>query len=333
MMGRRMLKYSRVRGLTIVELLVVIAIMATLFALLLPAIQAVRERSRMTTCMNSLRQIGLAVVNFADSNQQRLPASWRTIRDDKAKAEPIAEYHLQRTSFSWRTTILPYLDEQSLHDEIDFSSTPIATENAEGVGIALPLFQCPTTQGYPRSVFTAGVDSGSGMGGNDYVHVYMIGIREDEDPNRISGQQVSGAWYGLNRYESLRSGGQYVHETERPGARNGAPLRYIVDGISKTMLIAEKAGWPNAYVDGQRLDRSPWGEGVWAAAELGGFGKARINWSNFPSIYSFHSSGAHVVMCDGSVRFLSDDTSTGIVVELCSRDEREADSLAAIEHH
>lgn len=327
-LGRHMPKYSRSHGLTIVELLVVITIVAALIALLLPAIQAVRERSRMTTCLNNLRQIGLAVVSFADSNQQRLPASWRTIRDEYGTSQDVAEYHLQRTSFSWRTTVLPFLEQQSLYDQLNFATTPIAQNNAGLAGTVLEDFQCPTTPDSPRSVFTAGVESAAGMGANDYVHICMVGIREDENFNRISGEQVSGAWYGLSRYEHLKLGGSLVDETERPGARNNAPLRFIIDGLSKTVLLAEKAGWPDTYVDGQQVDRGPWAEGVWAAAEFGGFGKARVNWSNFPSIYSFHPSGAHVAMCDGSVRLLSEETSTDVVVDLCSRDERETDSKA-----
>lgn len=317
--------HGRLRGLTIIELLVVITIVAVLIALLLPAIQSARNSARTTTCMNNLRQVGLAVVNFADATKQRLPANWRTIRDQSDEAVDIAEYHLQQTSFSWRVTILPYLEQQSLYDQIELNSSPIAAENAQVVGTILPLYQCPTTPESPRSVFTAGVDSG--MGASDYVHVFMIGIREEEEPLKISGHQLSGAWYGLNRFESLTSGGKYVDELERPGARGGAPLRFIVDGLSKTVLVTEKAGWSLTYVDGEQLDRGPWGEGVWAAAEFGGFGKARVNWSNFSSIYSFHPTGAHIVMCDSSVRFLSEDTSTDVIVELCSRDGREAGSL------
>ena len=78
-------------------------------------------------------------------------------------------------------------------------------------------------------------------------------------------------------------------------ARGSAPLRYIVDGLSRTALIAEKAGYPNTYRDGSVVDPSPWGEGAWAAGEFGAFGKAKVNWSNFPSFYSFHSSGDMLV--------------------------------------
>jgi prepilin-type N-terminal cleavage/methylation domain-containing protein/prepilin-type processing-associated H-X9-DG protein len=313
---------SHSTGMTLIELLAVIAIIGVLIALLLPAVQAAREAARATTCKNNLKQIGLSVACFSASNRGYLPASWRTIRDRNGQPTPISQVDHLVYSFSWRTTILPFIEQQGLYDQLDFQSTPIAPENQSAVGTVIGEYQCPTTPGYARSYVP--VPSHAAVAATDYVHVHFVG-KSEADAQAIGngGGAFTGAWFGLTSYDMPS---RQLSAWELPGVRAGAPLKWVMDGLSTTVLVAEKAGRPFRYIEGTLFDRWPWGEGAWATSEFGGFGKARINWSNFPSIYAFHPSGAHVVMCDGSVRLLSEDTSLDVVVALLSRDGGETES-------
>ena len=103
-----MLTFRKRRGgFTLIELLVVIAIIAVLIALLLPAVQQAREAARRTQCKNNLKQIGLALHNY-ESTFGRLPpgtfGGMGTCNDD---------------GLAWSFSILPYLDQAPLYNQID----------------------------------------------------------------------------------------------------------------------------------------------------------------------------------------------------------------------
>ncbi len=120
-------------GFTLVELLVVIAIIGILVALLLPAIQAAREAARRSQCKNNLKQIGLALQNHLDARKS-FPMGcleWRTTGNAKLR------------QWAWSAKILPYLEEQTLYQQIDFQQPYDAAINKTAVSTVLTVFQCP----------------------------------------------------------------------------------------------------------------------------------------------------------------------------------------------
>src|SRR5687767_15127339 len=109
---------SRRQAMTLVELLVVMAIIGILVALLLPAIQAAREAARRSSCMNNLKQIGLAVLNFEQSKKLLPPgAVW-----DEG----------DRYGGSIFVHILPMLEEPALYQAFDFRSNRIDNTKLPG---------------------------------------------------------------------------------------------------------------------------------------------------------------------------------------------------------
>src|SRR5215216_2911150 len=96
----------RKRAFTLIELLVVIAIIAILIALLLPAVQAAREAARRSQCVNNLKQIGLALHNHMEA-KGALP-----VGAPNGVTKP-----------NWRIHILPFMDQQSVYDQLDLAQT------------------------------------------------------------------------------------------------------------------------------------------------------------------------------------------------------------------
>jgi prepilin-type N-terminal cleavage/methylation domain-containing protein/prepilin-type processing-associated H-X9-DG protein len=101
----------RLVGFTLVELLVVIAIIGILVALLLPAIQAAREAARRAKCQSNMKNIALALLNY-HSATQHFPQGFVST----GKSEGIE-------AWAWSTFALPYLEEQSIYDQLRPSAT------------------------------------------------------------------------------------------------------------------------------------------------------------------------------------------------------------------
>jgi prepilin-type N-terminal cleavage/methylation domain-containing protein len=122
------------RGFTLIELLVVIAIIAVLIALLLPAVQAAREAARRAQCINNLKQVGLALHNYASVQTEGLP--WE-------------EGPPTWNGWSALLMLLPYVEQSALYNTFNFANTNVAGSpsnpvNTTGMRTTVAVFNCPS---------------------------------------------------------------------------------------------------------------------------------------------------------------------------------------------
>lgn len=222
---------SEPRGFTLVELLVVIAIIGILIALLLPAVQAAREAGRRTQCVNNLKQIGLALQNYHDTNK-RLPFG-------KGPSYPGAPVYAR---WSTHALILPFLEQGNIYGAIDFKFAP-ATPGMAGATAFMPAYNNPGGENgvicrtlIPGYLCPSDIDPvGDWAGQNNYTgnQGNWLCDRGDATPgaNDIAqGQLQTGVFYHLSK----------------------CSFASITDGLSNTVFFSEKlrgSGVPNPRTD------------------------------------------------------------------------------------
>jgi prepilin-type N-terminal cleavage/methylation domain-containing protein/prepilin-type processing-associated H-X9-DG protein len=194
----------RHRGFTLIELLVVIAIIAVLIALLLPAVQAAREAARRSQCVNNLKQLGLAIQNYHDVNNEIPPTS------NSGAPAGIG----QTNDFSMKARLLPFVEQTVLFNALNmsFSSTSaqVFTVRVQKVNV----FLCPSDGNAPSSNVTlSGVTLQAGY--SNYPN--NAGIM------RNAGNAVDGPADKMNQ------------------TSDGPDIRFatVTDGLSNTVLWSE----------------------------------------------------------------------------------------------
>jgi prepilin-type N-terminal cleavage/methylation domain-containing protein/prepilin-type processing-associated H-X9-DG protein len=303
---------------TLIELLVVIAIIAVLIGLLLPAVQKVREAAARMSCSNNLKQFGLAIHNYENTNGKLPAARYR----NPALASD--------TKFrSWTPIILNYVEQGNVANLYQLNrrwndpSVSGGTSNATLAQTQFKLFYCPSTPNTGgRAVGTGGggalaVPPGiQGMpnvrqGDNDYITFFRIRKRF-YDGNGLP-------WTGPTSPTELY--GMFLETQERA-------ITSVSDGTSNTIMVTECAGRPNIYRNGTptgtiTADGYGWADPDGTIGSIDGSSRAGIpggdtgnnpvsagsspcmmNCTNESEPYSFHTGGVNICMGDGSVRFL-----------------------------
>lgn len=129
------------QGFTLVELLVVIAIIGILIALLLPAVQAARESSRRTKCVNNLKQLGVAMHHYHDVFRTLPPAGFL---DAGLSSGPTGLNSADILDWSEQARLLPYFEQQNLSNMFNFNLTWDNPVNLAGAQVNVPIFRCPS---------------------------------------------------------------------------------------------------------------------------------------------------------------------------------------------
>ena len=314
-------------ALTLVEVLVVISIIGILVAMLIPALQAVREGARRTECQNNMRQVAIALHGFHTA-QNSLPSHY----NGKTLPQPLNEWD-QYHAHSWRALLLPYVEEAAMRESIDWNAFATDPSNESIATRVVSTYVCPTGES-PQSNTGTFVrhdrQSEYRAARSDYDGLAGIWDIFEEPP--------IGTRDGTTKY--LRWGA-WGTATFDDGTVTGDVLRYdtgkfneVSDGLSNTILVVERTGRPHHFVNGRLAvtddnpDAAYHGQIGWSASSPFiwriNFRDAGVNEDNsYGGLYSFHAGGASMARTDASVTFLSESTDVDTLKRLIGRSDND----------
>jgi prepilin-type N-terminal cleavage/methylation domain-containing protein/prepilin-type processing-associated H-X9-DG protein len=321
-------------GFTLVELLVVIAIIGMLVALLLPAVQAVRARARQTQCLNNIKNLALAVVNY-DSSRGQMPGLTQLVKRQTGYASPtyltserkwgVENKTVAQLSsvggLSWATMLLPKLERNDIWDSI-------VSPPDSNVAVPMPqmeVFVCPADSDVLSQPDLQGLSYNANSGAWDY-----------DGSDRFKGDTLdNGVFHDIANQDRTSTTGIPRAPVSRLGAmKDGAGTTLMLcENVHKTYTTSGNLPWFSWLAPAIGIDK-PGAEQqlgfVWVVPPSGTTNPApnpnyslnaqeRIggNWASlgefdpaFPRFArpaSSHGSGANVAFCDGHSQYLRDD--------------------------
>jgi prepilin-type N-terminal cleavage/methylation domain-containing protein/prepilin-type processing-associated H-X9-DG protein len=345
-------------GFTLTEVLIVVAIVGLLISIAIPAVQAVRERSRQTSCQHNLRQFGVAFQSFSASNSEQYPSGLTL----KIKGPVIPNLDLQ--AHSYVAYLLPYFETDTAARDYDLDSNFSAPENSTSVSAALGIGICPSSPARPASPAFEFVPSATipGLAHSNKIVSGIIAQLDAKYKTTFNGGLIDYgpiAWidtsvvrdFGMKPVTDWGMGieGMFPYPlgtdykvlladlakavvtgssltVSKP--RKAADLR---DGPSHTIMLIEAAGRPERWETGKHTGRGePVEGGAWADFRnimriygAAGDSKCLLSCNNRESVYSFHPGIVNVLYADGHVDSLSTSTDGKVFIALASIDGRD----------
>ena len=277
---------------TLIELLVVIAIIAALVALLLPAVQQARESARRTQCRSHLKQFGIALHSYEGTRRVFPPGYLK-------KPDPT---HGNAMGFGWQAMLLPELEQQNLYKLINFNLPIYDPANLAARETHLPIFLCPSDS-VSAGNFVEMDTERYAMG--CYVASFGIGDM-DADPDDRRGM--------FSRNSAIGSA-------------------HITDGLSNTLAVGERVNGPfTGAAHGIHVEyETTWAGAVRQFDEITDEHPHMVMFqtghpindanSDDRDISAPHHGGAHFLLADGSVRFITENLDFNLYKLLAQRND------------